>query len=438
VSKGSRRVLVVGSGGREHALAWKLASDGAEVFAAPGNAGTAAIGTNLPCAAGDIGGLVAIARDHAIDLTVVGPEAPLVAGITDAFAAARLPVFGPTRAAARIEGSKLFCKQMLRRGDVPTGIFEAFSGPARAREWLEAREEAPLVVKADGLAAGKGVFVCGGRDEAIAAVETIAADPVLGTGGILIEERLDGVEVSVMAITDGRTLVTLPPVQDHKAAYDGDTGPNTGGMGAYAPTPFVDGDLLADIESRILVPTVHAMRRAKVPFQGVLFAGLMLTAQGPKVLEFNARFGDPECQTLIALLDSSLLELLDATAARRLGEVEPPAWRRSSAVTVVIAADGYPGPVAKGLPIRGLDAAAAVPGVQVFHAATRRQGDAVVTDGGRTIAVTATAESLARAKLQAYTAVREIRWPGAWCRKDIADKGLHRERVAAAAHGDAV
>jgi len=244
--------------------------------------------------------------------------------------------------------------------------------------------------------------------------------------------------VSVMAITDGRTLVTLPPVQDHKAAYDGDTGPNTGGMGAYAPTPFVDGDLLADIESRILVPTVHAMRRAKVPFQGVLFAGLMLTAQGPKVLEFNARFGDPECQTLIALLDSSLLELLDATAARRLGEVEPPAWRRSSAVTVVIAADGYPGPVAKGLPIRGLDAAAAVPGVQVFHAATRRQGDAVVTDGGRTIAVTATAESLARAKLQAYTAVREIRWPGAWCRKDIADKGLHRERVAAAAHGDAV
>ena len=438
MSKGSRRVLVVGSGGREHALAWKLASDGAEVFVAPGNAGTAAIGTNLPCASSDIGGLVAIARDHAIDLTVVGPEAPLVAGITDAFAAARLPVFGPTSAAARIEGSKLFCKQILRRGDVPTGIFESFSGPARAREWLEAREEAPLVVKADGLAAGKGVFVCGGRDEAIAAVETIAADPVLGKGGIVIEERLDGVEVSVMAITDGRTLVTLPPVQDHKAAYDGDTGPNTGGMGAYAPTPFVDGDLLADIESRILVPTVHAMRRAKVPFQGVMFAGLMLTAQGPKVLEFNARFGDPECQTLIALLDSSLLELLEATAARRLGEVEPPAWRRSSAVTVVIAGDGYPGPVAKGLPIRGLDAAAAVPGVQVFHAATRRQGDAVVTDGGRTIAVTATAESLARAKLQAYTAVREIRWPGAWCRKDIADKGLHRERVAAAAHGDAV
>jgi len=436
------KLLLVGGGGREHALAHKLSQSAAleRIYVAPGNGGTANLPKceNVGLEAEQFEELIAFARQHAIDLTVVGPEAPLVAGITDAFAAARLPVFGPTRAAARIEGSKLFCKQMLRRGDVPTGIFEAFSGPARAREWLEAREEAPLVVKADGLAAGKGVFVCGGRDEAIAAVETIAADPVLGTGGILIEERLDGVEVSVMAITDGRTLVTLPPVQDHKAAYDGDTGPNTGGMGAYAPTPFVDGDLLADIESRILVPTVHAMRRAKVPFQGVLFAGLMLTAQGPKVLEFNARFGDPECQTLIALLDSSLLELLDATAARRLGEVEPPAWRRSSAVTVVIAADGYPGPVAKGLPIRGLDAAAAVPGVQVFHAATRRQGDAVVTDGGRTIAVTATAESLARAKLQAYTAVREIRWPGAWCRKDIADKGLHRERVAAAAHGDAV
>ncbi len=435
MARASRRVLVVGSGGREHALAWKLAKDGAEVFAAPGNAGTAAVGTNLDCSATDVPGLVKLAQARAIDLTVIGPEAPLVAGVTDAFTAAGLRVFGPTRAAARIEGSKLFCKQILRRGDVPTGMFESFSGPARAREWIEAREEVPVVVKADGLASGKGVFVCADRAEALAAIDSLAADPVLSRGAILVEERLDGVEVSVMAITDGRTIVTLPPVQDHKAAFDGDTGPNTGGMGAYSPTPFVDPDMLADIESRILVPTVHALRRAKVPFQGVLFAGLMLTPQGPKVLEFNARFGDPECQTLLALLDSSLWEMLEAAAARRLEEVEPPVWRPAAAVTVVMASAGYPGPVEKGLPIRGLDAAAAVPGVHVFHAATRRDGAALFTDGGRTIAVTGVAETLARAKLQAYTAVREIRWQGAWCRKDIADKGLREEHARAAADG---
>ena len=435
MARASRRVLVVGAGGREHALAWKLAHDGAEVFAAPGNGGTAAVGTNLDCAATDVPGLVKLAEARAIDLTVIGPEAPLVAGVTDAFTAAGLRVFGPTRAAARIEGSKLFCKQILRRGDVPTGMFESFPGPARAREWIEAREEVPVVVKADGLAAGKGVFVCADRAAALAAIDCLAADPVLSRGGILVEERLDGVEVSVMAITDGRTLVTLPPVQDHKAAFDGDTGPNTGGMGAYSPTPFVDADMLADIESRILVPTVHAMRRAKVPFQGVLFAGLMLTPQGPKVLEFNARFGDPECQTLLALLDSSLWELLDAAAARRLEEVEPPVWRSAAAVTVVMASAGYPGPVDKGLPIRGWDAAAAVPGVHVFHGATRRDGATLRTDGGRTIAVTGVAETLARAKLQAYTAVREIRWQGAWCRKDIADKGLREEHARAAADG---
>ncbi len=436
VAEASRRVLIVGSGGREHALAWKLAADGAEVFTAPGNAGTAAVGTNLDCAATDIPALVRHAGEQGIDLTVVGPEAPLVAGIADAFVSAGLRIFGPSRAAARIEGSKLFCKQILRRGDVPTGMFESFSGPARAREFIEAREEVPVVVKADGLAAGKGVFVCNDRATALAAIDALAADPVLSRGGILIEERLDGVEVSVMAITDGRTIVTLPPVQDHKAAFDGDTGPNTGGMGAYSPTPFVGADQLAEIESRILVPTVHAMRRAKVSFQGVLFAGLMLTAQGPKVLEFNARFGDPECQTLLSLLDSSLWELLDAAASRRLEEVDPPAWRQGAAVTVVMASEGYPGAVTKGLPIRGLGAAAAVPGVHVFHAATRGAGDAVFSDGGRTIAVTGVDETLARAKLRAYTAVREIRWPGAWCRKDIADKGLHEERARAAAAGD--
>jgi phosphoribosylamine--glycine ligase len=429
----------VGGGGREHALAWKLAQDGAEVLVAPGNAGTAAIAENVPVAATDIPGLLDLARRREIHLTVVGPEAPLVAGIVDAFTAAGLRIFGPTKRAAQIEGSKSFCKQILHRGDVPTAMFREFRSAARAREYLEAREDVPVVVKADGLAAGKGVFVCDDRASALAAVDALAADPLLAaaSGSILIEERLDGVEVSVLAITDGRTIVTLPPLQDHKAAHDDDAGPNTGGMGAYCPTPFVDEQLLAEIEARILVPTVHAMRRAKVPFQGILYAGLMLTAQGPKVLEFNARFGDPECEPLLLRMESSLLELLDATVDRTLEACQPPRWRDGAAVSVVMASEGYPGPVAKGQPIRGLDAAARVPGVQVFHAATRLVDGGVVADGGRVLAVTALGSSLARAKLQAYTGVKEIRWAGAWCRKDIADKGLRRERELLAAEAAA-
>ena len=405
------------------------------MLVAPGNAGTAAVAENVAIAADDVAGLVRLARDRQVDLTVVGPEAPLVAGIVDAFDAAGLRIFGPTAKAAQLEGSKIFCKQILHRGDVPTAMFREFRGAARAREYLEAREDMPVVVKADGLAAGKGVFVCDDRAEALAAVDSLAGDPQFAAAakGILIEERLDGVEVSVMAITDGRTIVTLPPLQDHKAAHDGDTGPNTGGMGAYCPTPFVDAELLADIEARILVPTAHAMRRAKVPFQGVLYAGLMLTAQGPKVLEFNARFGDPECEALLMRLESSLLELLDAAADRRLDAVEPPRWRDGASVTVVMASEGYPGAVAKGREIRGLDAAGRLSDVQVFHAATRRADGAVVNDGGRVLAVTALGGSLARAKLQAYSAVREIRWQGAWCRKDISDKGLARERELLAA-----
>ena len=426
------RVLVVGGGGREHALAWKLGRDGAEVLVAPGNAGTAAIAENVPVAATDIEGLVRVARERAVDLTVVGPEAPLVAGIVDAFTAAGLKVFGPTAKAAQLEGSKLFCKQILHRGDVPTAMFQEFRSVAAARDFLQAREDMPVVVKADGLAAGKGVFVCDDREAALAAVDALGSDPQFASAarGILVEERLDGVEVSVMAITDGRAIVTLPPLQDHKAAYDGDQGPNTGGMGAYCPTPFVDADLLADIEARILVPTVHAMRRAKVPFQGVLYAGLMLTAQGPKVLEFNARFGDPECEALLVRLESSLLDLLMAAAERRLETAEPPTWRPGASVTVVMASEGYPGPVEKGRPIRGLEAAARLDGVEVFHAATKLVDGVVLSDGGRTLAVTATGESLAKAKLLAYTAVREIRWQGAWCRKDISDRAMAHEAAA--------
>ena len=430
-----RRVLVVGGGGREHAIAWKLSRDGAEVLVAPGNAGTALVAENVPISATDIPALVALAQSRQVDLTVVGPEAPLVAGIVDAFTAAGLRIFGPTAKAAQLEGSKLFCKQILHRGDVPTAMFREFRGVARARDYLEAREDVPVVVKADGLAAGKGVFVCDDRAAALAALDSLGGDEQFANAakGILIEERLDGVEVSVMAITDGRTIVTLPPLQDHKAAHDDDTGPNTGGMGAYCPTPFVDAEMLADIEARILVPTAHAMRRAKVPFQGVLYAGLMLTSQGPKVLEFNARFGDPECEALLVRLESSLLELLDAAVDRRLDEIEPPRWRDGASVTVVMASEGYPGPIQKGYPIRGLDAAARVPDVEVFHAATKAAKDSVQSDGGRVLAVTAVGSTLARAKLQAYTAVKEIRWLGAWCRKDISNKGLAQERLILAA-----
>jgi len=433
----SRRVLVVGGGGREHAIAWKLARDGAEVLVAQGNAGTDAVAENVPVATDDIPGLLALARARQVDLTVVGPETPLVAGIVDAFTAAGLRIFGPTAKAAHLEGSKIFCKKILHRGDVPTAMFREFRSAAAARGFIESREDVPVVIKADGLAAGKGVFVCAGRQAALEALAALAADPqlVAAASGILVEERLDGVEMSVMAITDGRTIVTLPPLQDHKAAHDGDAGPNTGGMGAYCPAPFVDAAMLADIEARILVPTVHAMRREKVPFHGVLYAGLMLTSQGPKVLEFNARFGDPECEALLVRLDSSLLELLDAAADRRLDEVAPPVWKEGASVTVVMASEGYPGPVAKGRPIRGLAAAAAIAGVEVFHAATRVEGDEVVTSGGRVLAVTATDTSLALAKLRAYTAVKEIRWPGGWCRKDIADKGLRREGELLAAAG---
>jgi phosphoribosylamine--glycine ligase len=320
----------------------------------------------------------------------------------------------------------------LHGADVPSADYRVFRDAESATRYCLDRygsddESVPLVVKADGLAAGKGVIVCQTRRDALDAIDRIAKHKEFGPAGkqFIIEERLDGQEVSVLALTDGRTILTLPPAQDHKRAFDGDTGPNTGGMGAYCPAPLVDERMMRWIEEHILVPTVHAMKRSRQPFKGVLYAGLMITpAQGPKVLEYNVRFGDPECQPLLLRLKSDLVDLLEATIDGRLDEVQPPQWDPRPSVTVVMASEGYPGDYEKGRPIRGLDEAAAVPNVKVFHSGTQLVDGQVVTAGGRVLAVTALGNTIAAAKLQAYTAVKCIRWPGAWCRKDIADKAM--------------
>jgi len=426
-------VMVIGNGGREHALAWKLAQSprAKRVFVAPGNAGTAVDAVNVNLPVNDFQKLIQFARSEAVGLTVVGPEAPLADGIVDAFRAAGLRIFGPSKAAAQLEGSKVFCKDLLRDADVPTAEYRTFSDPDEATRYVRDRypdedQEVPLVVKADGLAAGKGVIVCSRRGEVLDAIDQIARQRVFGEAGreMVIEERLDGQEASVLAITDGRTIVTLPPAQDHKPAFDGDRGPNTGGMGAYCPAPLVDDKMLRWIESQVLVPTVHAMKRKGTPFQGVLYAGLMITRQGPKVLEYNVRFGDPECQPLLMRLKTDLLDILEAAAESRLDRIAGLEWDPRPAVCVVMASEGYPGSYQKGKPIRGLEEAASLPDVKVFHAGTSLANGQVVTSGGRVLDVTALGDSIAEAKLQAYTAVKCIRWPGAWCRKDISDKAL--------------
>ncbi len=435
------RILVVGNGGREHALAWRLSQSPRmkRLWIAPGNAGTAQEGENVSIAADDIKGLVQFAKKEKVDLVVVGPELPLSLGLVDALASEKIRAFGPSRAAAQLESSKVFCKLLLRQADVPTADYQVFRDADSAMRYVKARypndrERTPLVVKADGLASGKGVIVCSLRDEVLDAIDRIGRKSEFGKAGLqmVIEERLEGPEVSVLAITDGRTIVPLPAAQDHKAAYDGDTGPNTGGMGAYSPTPIMTEELLETIQDKILVPSIHTMKRNRKPFKGVLYAGLMLTQTGPKVLEYNVRFGDPECQPLLMRLQSDLLDLLEATVDGRLDEIEPPRWDPRPSICVVMASAGYPGEYRTGEEITGLDAAAEVSDVKVFHAGTKMQDGKVLTNGGRVLGVTAIGESLANAKLQAYKGVQAIRWPGAWCRKDISDKAaMYIEKVAA-------
>ena len=423
-------VLVVGGGGREHALVWKISQSSRvdRVFVAPGNAGTALDAENIAIgnSVADFPELIKFAKQNDVSLTVVGPEAPLAAGLVDAFQEEKLPVFGPAKAAAQLEASKVFCKDLLRDADVPSGDYQVFRNANSAVRYIEEREDSPIVVKADGLAAGKGVIVCDNSQQAVEAVEQIARDKAFGAAGdlVLIEERLTGQEASVLAITDGRTLVTLQPAQDHKAAHDGDTGPNTGGMGAYCPAPLVDDEKLHWIEEHVLVPTVHAMKRAKRPFSGILYAGLMMTHQGPKVLEYNVRFGDPECQPLLMRLKTDLVDVLEAAVEGRLDRIGPLQWDPRPAVCVVMASEGYPGYYQKGRPIRGLEDAAKLPDVKVFHAGTAEKNGQIVTSGGRVLGVTALGDNISKAKLQAYTAVKCIRWDGAWCRTDISDKAL--------------
>lgn len=421
------KILVVGQGGREHALVWKLAQSPkvSVVYCAPGNAGTATDGKNVDIAADDIKSLVQFATEKKIDLTVVGPEAPLVGGIVDQFKKAGLTVFGPSQAAARLEGSKRFAKEVMKQANVPTGSHQVFGKDDidAAREYLS-ELETPIVVKADGLAAGKGVFVCKNNTEALAAVEELLVNGLLNEAGneILLEEMLEGEEASILAIVDGGTILALDASQDHKRAMDGDNGPNTGGMGAYCPAPLVTPDLMDEIVNRILIPTVHAMRRRKTPFSGVLYAGLMITRQGPKVIEFNVRFGDPEAQPVLMRLKTDLADILLAAAEHRLSDFEEIEWDPRPAVCVVMASEGYPGSYKKGHTIRGLENADKLPDTKVFHAGTIASGDEILTDGGRVLGVTAMGTNIPEAKMKAYQAVKEIRWDGAWCRKDISDK----------------
>ncbi|MDO5308829.1 MAG: phosphoribosylamine--glycine ligase [Planctomycetia bacterium] len=427
------KVLVVGSGGREHALAWKLSQSSLvdKVYVAPGNAGTQLDAENVPISELDFPKLIDFAKTQRIDLTVVGPEGPLSRGIVDAFEENGLRIFGPNAKSAQLEASKIFCKKTLTKALAPTARYQVFQGAEEAYDYIRSSDEGRFVVKADGLAAGKGVIVCHNKLEAEDAVRVICEERAFGSAGdrFIIEECLDGQEASVLAITDGHTIMTLQPAQDHKAAYDGDKGPNTGGMGAYCPASLVDSRKLQWIEENVLLPTVYTLNRMETPFKGVLYAGLMMTPTGPQVLEYNARFGDPECQPLLSRLRSDLFTVMQATVDEELDKLEPLDWDPRPAVCVVMASEGYPGSYAKGHEIFGLDEVAKTPDVKVFHAGTTIDASGVVrTNGGRVLDVVALGDTVAQAKAKAYEAVKKISWNGSWYRTDVADKEINANR----------
>ncbi len=425
------KVLVVGSGGREHALCWSIAASPLcdKLYCAPGNAGIAAEAECVPIGAEDVPALVDFARKEAIDFVVVGPEVPLCAGLVDRLDDAGIKAFGPSAAAARLEGSKGFMKDICGKYDIPTASYGRFDNAEAAKDYIRA-QGAPIVVKADGLAAGKGVTVARSVDEALAAVDDALLDGLFGEAGaeVVVEECLVGEEVSVFAICDGAHAVLLDSAQDHKAAYDGDTGPNTGGMGAYSPAPIMDEALTETVRTTIIEPTLAAMAAEDCPFKGVLFAGLMVTDSGPKLLEYNVRFGDPECQVLMTRLMSDILPALIASADGVLDSFDL-RWYEDAALTVVMATEGYPGAYEKGSEIKGIDTAmAADENVTVFHAGTSLdESGKLRATGGRVLNVTARGASVKEAQARAYGAVDRIDWPEGFCRRDIGWRAVARE-----------
>lgn len=423
-------VLIIGNGGRENALAWKIKQSPKcdKLYIMPGNAGCAEYGECVTDVdTGNLNSIVLWAKQHAIDFVVPGPEAVLCAGVVNAMHDAGIKVFGPSKEAAELESSKYFAKDLMRLNGIPTADFAMFEQSDKAFSYLDSREDGPIVVKADGLAAGKGAIVCADLAEARDAVRRCMVDKEFGDAGsrVVIEEFMSGEELSVLALTDGKTIAPLASAQDHKAVFDGDKGPNTGGMGAYSPAPLMTDKLLDQVIETILVPTVHAMNAAGRRFRGVLYAGLMITKGGPKVLEYNMRFGDPETQPILMRLDCDLLELLEAVADGHLDKMDI-RWKDEAAVGVVMAAAGYPGKYEKGQTITGLDALKGRDDLVVFHAGTAQKTGRVVTNGGRVLCVTALGKDIPAAIKNAYDGVGQISFPGAQYRKDIAQKALKR------------
>ena len=422
-------ILLLGSGGREHALAWKMAASPLvqKLYCAPGNPGIAQDAECVALDPGDHAAVIAFCKDKGIDLVVVGPEAPLCAGIVDALEGAGIKAFGPSKAAAQLEGSKGFTKDICRTHNIPTAAYERFNAPDPAKAYIR-KQGAPIVVKADGLAAGKGVVVAGTIEQAEAAIDMMF-DGGLGSAGaeVVVEEFLDGEEASFFALCDGTTAIPLASAQDHKRAFDNDEGPNTGGMGAYSPAPVMTDVMTQRTMSEIIEPTLRAMAAIGAPYKGVLFAGLMITRDGPKLIEYNVRFGDPETQVLMLRMMSDIVPALLASRDGVLKNFDL-RWYPDAALTVVMAAKGYPGDYKKGTVIGGLDAAAQVEGVQIFHAGTKESDGQIVANGGRVLNVCAIGRTVAEAQKQAYAAVDKIDWPDGFCRRDIGRLAIEREK----------
>ena len=427
------KVLVIGSGGREHSLVWKIAQSPlvSKIFCAPGNPGISELAECINITVDQTDLLCKFAVKENIDLTVVGPEAPLVGGIVDIFSKYELKVFGPDKKAAILEDSKVFSKLLLKKHGIPTADFRCFDNYKHARQYVSSKE-APIVVKADGLSKGKGVFVCKTNGEALQALDSIMKDKVFGNAGnqVVIEECLIGEEISLLAFTDGRNIVAMESSQDHKTVFDGDEGPNTGGMGAYSPVPIMTSELYLRVEKEILVPTVHAMNREERPYKGVIYIGLMITSSGPMVLEFNVRFGDPEAQVILSRMKSDIVPIMLATISGELDKVDLE-WYPQASVCVVMASGGYPGIYDNGKEITGLDLLKNQDGISAFHAGTKSADGKIVTNGGRVLNVVACGEDIEGAQKKVYEAVGKISFEGAHYRRDIASKAITNPPMSA-------